>query len=142
MIRIYTRMVADLFHPGHVAFLQTARQLGDHLTVYVLPDTLVESRKGKLPVMTQTERGRVLSACRYVDAVLFDAPLETTLDFMQQHRFDLYAFAGATPKERRQKFALSHSLPQAMIRELEYTQGISTSLIIGRIRDLNKGCNR
>ena len=138
MIRVYTCMVADLFHPGHIAFLQTAQQLGDHLTVFVLPDALVESHKGKRPVMTQAERGRVLSACRYVDAVLFDAPLETTLDFMRQHDFNFYAFACATPEERRQKFALSHSLPQGMIRELEYTQGISTTQIIGRVRDLNK----
>ena len=73
MIRVYTCMVADLFHPGHVAFLRAARQLGDHLSVFILPDAMVEAHKGRRPVMTQAERAEVVAACRYVDAVLTDA---------------------------------------------------------------------
>ena len=33
VIRIYTDMVADLFHYGHVEFLKRARALGDYLLV-------------------------------------------------------------------------------------------------------------
>ena len=133
MIRVYTRMVADLFHPGHIAFLQAARQLGDHLTVFVLPDTLVQARKGRFPIMTQLERAQILSACRYVDAVLLDAPFETTPEFMQRQSFDLFALACANSEEMREKYAHIHTLPRDMIHELKYTQGISTSQIISRI---------
>jgi cytidyltransferase-like protein len=133
MIRVYTCMVADLFHPGHVAFLRAARQLGDHLTVFVLPDDMVEAHKGKRPVMTQAERVEVVAACRHVDAVMTEAGLETTLDFMQRNGFDCYTFASASAEERQNKYANSHSLPPAMIHEMPYTHGISTSEIVERI---------
>lgn len=133
MTRIYTAMVADLFHPGHVAFLRAARQLGNHLTVYVLPDELIESHKGRRPIMTQAERMEVLLACRYVDAVRTDAPFDTSLDFMRANGFDIYAFACATQQERQFKYDACRTLPAAMIHELPYTIGISTSDIIGRM---------
>ena len=37
-IRVYTDMVGDLFHWGHVAFLERARQLGSELWVGVHAD--------------------------------------------------------------------------------------------------------
>ncbi len=133
MSRVYTAMVADLFHPGHVAFLRAARQIGSHLSVYLLPDDVVQYHKGKRPVMTQAERVEVVMSCRFVDAVLTVAPLETTLSFMRQHGFDIYTFACATPRERLQKYALCRTLPASMIRELSYTAGISSSEILGRM---------
>ena len=33
MIRVYVDMVADLFHHGHVRFLERARTYGDYLIV-------------------------------------------------------------------------------------------------------------
>lgn len=136
MTRIYTCMVADLFHPGHAAFLCAARQLGDHLTVFVVPDAMIEAHKGKRPVMTQAERVQVLLACRYVDAVLLEASLETTRDFMLKHAFSVYAFACANAVERQQKLDHCRSLPLSMYHELKYTQGISTSEIVSRINRL------
>lgn len=127
-------MVADLFHPGHVAFLRAARQLGDHLTVHVLSDELVESHKGKRPVMNQAERVVMLQACRWADEVMTEGSVEETLSFMQQHRFDCYAFACASPLERQQKLANCAGLPRLMVVELDYTPGISTTQLIKRIK--------
>lgn len=131
--RVYTRMVADLFHEGHVNFLREARALGTHLTVCVVPDERVLENKGKLPVMTQAERAAVVSACKYVDAVITDSPVNTTPEFMAQHGFNIYTFACASEEERIEKYKLCTTLPPDMIKEIDYTPGISTSDLVTRI---------
>ncbi len=131
--RIYTRMVADLFHEGHVNFLRAARALGEHLTVCVVPDERVRKNKGKCPVMGQAERMAIVSACRYVDTVIADSPLNTTVEFMQAHDFDLYVFACASENERVKKYKQCALLPSHMIHEIAYTSGISTSDLVMRI---------
>lgn len=133
--RVYTRMVADLFHEGHVNFLRVARALGTHLTVCVVSDERVLENKGKLPVMTQAERVAVVSACRYVDNVITDSPVNATVEFMEKHGFDLYTFACASEQERTEKYKQCAALPTQMVHEIDYTAGISTSDLVVRILD-------
>ncbi|MDV6342255.1 adenylyltransferase/cytidyltransferase family protein [Nitrosomonas sp. Is24] len=132
---VYTRMVADLFHEGHINFLREARALGTHLTVCVVSDERVVENKGKLPVMKQAERAAVVAACKYVDAVMTETPASVTVEFMQQYGFDIYTFACASEQERQDKYKLCESLPAEMIQELPYTPGISTSELVTRILD-------
>lgn len=131
--RVFTRMVADLFHPGHINFLRAAKSLGTHLTVCVVPDQRVLDYKGKLPVMTQAERVAAVSACTYVDRVITESPVNATLEFMQYHGFDVYAFACANDRERADKYQQCALLPREMVQELDYTPGISTTDIVQRI---------
>ncbi len=131
--RVYTRMVADLFHEGHVNFLRAAKALGTHLSVCVVSDERVVENKGKLPVMKQAERAAVVAACKYVDAVLTETPAAVTPAYMQQYGFDIYTFACASEQERLEKYKLCSTLPAAMIHELSYTPGISTSDLVRRI---------
>ena len=133
--RVYTRMVADLFHEGHVKFLHAARALGTHLTVCVVSDERVLGNKGKLPVMKQAERMAVVAACKYVDAVMTETPTDVTLEFMQKNGFDIYTFAYASEQERLDKYKICATLPTEMVHELVYTFGISTSDIVMRILD-------
>ncbi|MBX3631074.1 MAG: adenylyltransferase/cytidyltransferase family protein [Nitrosomonas sp.] len=133
--RVYTRMVADLFHEGHINFLRAARALGTHLTVCVVSDERVAENKGKLPVMQQKERAAIVAACRYVDAVMTETPASVNLEYMQKHGFSIYTFACASEPERREKLKLCESLPAEMIQELPYTPGISTSDIVLRVID-------
>ena len=133
--RVFTRMVADLFHQGHVNFLCAARALGTHLTVCVVSDERVLDNKGKPSVMTQAERVAVVSACQYVDTVITDSPVNATVEFMQQHDFEIYTFACGSEEERAEKQKQCSSLPSTMVHELEYTAGISTSDLVARIMD-------
>lgn len=133
--RIYTRMVADLFHEGHINFLRAARALGTHLTVCVVSDERVMENKGKLPVMKQAERAAVVAACKYVDAVMTETPPGVTPEYMLRNGFDIYTFACASEQERQEKYKLCHMLPAEMIQELSYTPGISTSDLVMRIQE-------
>lgn len=133
MTRLYTKIVGDLFHAGHVRFLAEARALGSHLTVCVVPDERVALAKRR-PVMNTVERATVVAACRHVDAVITDGPRIITPSFLDQHGFDLYVFGAKDDAELSAKLADCPDVPDWRRRRLPYLDGISTTDIIERIR--------
>ena len=68
-LTVYTGGTFDLFHRGHVNFLQRCKEIGE-VTVALNTDEFIWEYKNKMPVMTYTEREEVLMACRYVDRVI------------------------------------------------------------------------
>ena len=71
---VFTNGVFDLLHPGHVRYLQRARQLGDALIVGLNSDRSVRRNKGEdRPITPEAERAEILSALECVDAIaIFD----------------------------------------------------------------------
>jgi len=68
---VFTNGVFDLLHPGHVRYLQHARQLGDALIVGVNSDRSVRANKGPArPITLEAERVEILEALACVDAVV------------------------------------------------------------------------
>ncbi len=132
MKKAYTKMVGDLFHFGHVNLFKGIKSVADYLVVQVVEDARVQAYKRK-PVLTQQERIWVIEACRFVDEVSAIGPKEITLDFMRKHGYDYYAYSFQSEKEWEDKRKDCMSLPNEMIIELPYTQGISSTEIIQRI---------
>lgn len=67
---VFTNGCFDLIHPGHVAFLQRARSLGDALLVALNSDDSVRRIKGRgRPILTVEERIGVLSGLEAVDYI-------------------------------------------------------------------------
>jgi rfaE bifunctional protein nucleotidyltransferase chain/domain len=78
---VFTNGCFDLLHPGHVAYLEQARSLGDALIVAVNTDaSVVRLAKGPgRPVTPEADRARVVAALACVDRVVLfweDTPLE------------------------------------------------------------------
>ncbi len=68
----------DLLHFGHIQFLASAKQLGDHLIVALESDENVRRMKGPTrPIHTQKQRQSMLEALRVVDEVILLPPLNT-----------------------------------------------------------------
>lgn len=132
---IYTKIVGDLFHAGHVAFLRQARELGDSLVVHVVSDDRV-ARYKRQPIMTHEERITVVASCRWVCEVRAEGPRQISEAFMDREGFAVYAFAYADEQEREQKLRDSTDLPPNRIAMLRYTPGISTTALIKRITRL------
>jgi len=72
----YTTGVFDMFHVGHLNILRQSRARCDYLIVGVTTDELVESRKGRRPIVPLLERMEVVQNLRYVD----DVVAQTTMD--------------------------------------------------------------
>ncbi|XP_065176169.1 ethanolamine-phosphate cytidylyltransferase-like [Sycon ciliatum] len=82
---IYVAGAFDLFHAGHVEFLQKARAMGDFLVVGLHSDTDVNRYLGKnYPIVTLVERALSVGACRYVDKLIFPAPFVVDQEFLDQ----------------------------------------------------------
>lgn len=73
---VFTNGCFDLIHPGHIRYLQAARQLGGALIVALNSDHSVRALKGeKRPILNQDERAEVMAALACVDYVtIFNDP--------------------------------------------------------------------
>lgn len=72
---VYTGGTFDLFHSGHVNLLKKCREIAGvsgKVIVSLNTDSFVESYKGDFPVCNEEERKMVISACSYVDWVIFN----------------------------------------------------------------------
>lgn len=81
----------DLFHVGHIRYLEGAKALGGFVVVGINSDAQVRHLKGSSrPFMPQEERAEILSAVRSVDAVtIFDEPTVEAL--IEAIRPDIHA---------------------------------------------------
>ena len=131
-VKIYTEMVADLFHYGHARFLARARQLGDHLTVGILSDDWCRRHK-RVAILTQFERMEVVASCAHVSAVI---AIESPVDgrWLQQHGYSSSVHAYRTAIDRQRAQRTMDPVLQGMLVELAYEQKISSSDIIRRIQ--------
>lgn len=57
----------DFLHPGHVRFLEQAKQHGDTLVVVIARDATAEKTKGKKPTFSEQDRLAMVQALRIVD---------------------------------------------------------------------------
>jgi D-beta-D-heptose 7-phosphate kinase/D-beta-D-heptose 1-phosphate adenosyltransferase len=71
---VFTNGCFDLLHPGHVSYLEFAREQGDVLVVGMNSDKSVQSIKGpKRPLINEMDRARMLASLEAVDyVVIFD----------------------------------------------------------------------
>jgi ethanolamine-phosphate cytidylyltransferase len=67
---IYVDGTFDLFHPGHLAFLEEAKKYGDYLIVGIHKDSDVNIAEGQYPIMNLQERVLNILSCRLVDNVV------------------------------------------------------------------------
>ena len=86
-ITAYTEGVFDLFHKGHLELFRKAKTFYDRLVVGVLNDAAVKSYK-RAPIIPYGDRLEIIKACKYVDDVIENAPVKTSLAFMTAHKLD------------------------------------------------------
>ncbi|MGQ4389170.1 adenylyltransferase/cytidyltransferase family protein [Streptomyces sp. SAS_270] len=127
---VYVDMVGDLFHPGHVALLKAARTFGERLIVGVLSDEVVTEYKRR-PIMTLAERVTVIEACRYVDAVIPNAPERVTTEFLDEHDIAVVVHGDdISPDAIDEVFGPVAAAGKLQL--VEYTAGVSTTDLIRR----------
>lgn len=129
--RVYVDMIADLFHAGHIEFFKKALKHGDYLIVGLIGDEVATGYK-RLPILTLSERMAAVSACRYVDEVIGDAPLYLTDEFLDEHKIDVVIHGDDYDQETIEAF-YGPALKRGIFKTVPYTPGISTSEIIRRI---------
>jgi rfaE bifunctional protein nucleotidyltransferase chain/domain len=131
---VFTNGCFDLLHPGHVAYLEAARSLGDALVVGVNTDASARRlNKGPgRPVSPEGDRARVLAALACVDQVVLFAE-DTPLALITALEPDILVKGG------------DYAVPEIVGREvvearggrvlaLPFVPGYSTTALLQRIR--------
>ncbi len=67
----------DVFHSGHISFLEGSRQLGDVLFVLVSSDEILRVKGEDRPVHPQNSRMRIIAALECVDYVVPETGVES-----------------------------------------------------------------
>lgn len=130
---VFTNGCFDVLHPGHVAYLNQAKALGDVLVVGVNSDASVRSLKGPdRPVNSADDRAAVLAALSCVDhVVVFDGP--DAIPLVDLLRPDVYAKGGDyTPDLLPETAAVRRHGGEVCI--LDYLPDRSSTAVIERIR--------
>lgn len=131
---VYTPGVWDLFHVGHLGFLISARNLGESLIVGVAGDTAVLYDKGKLPIILEDQRLKIIQSLKVVDY----AGLYYDLDFiphLTRFRPHVLAVGEQWGEAKRHRDAEEWAnLNNCEIVKVHRTPGVSTTDICKRIR--------
>jgi len=94
---VYVAGAFDLFHIGHLSFLEEAAKRGDYVIVGIHTDQSVNYYKGQnYPIMTLHERVLSVLACRYVNEVVIGAPYAVTGEMMEHFHVNV-VLHGQTP---------------------------------------------
>ncbi|XP_030372885.1 ethanolamine-phosphate cytidylyltransferase isoform X4 [Scaptodrosophila lebanonensis] len=94
---VYVAGAFDLFHVGHLDFLEKAHELGDYLIVGLHTDPVVNSYKGSnYPIMNLHERVLSVLACKFVNEVVIGAPYCVTEELLEHFKIDVVCH-GSTP---------------------------------------------
>lgn len=92
----------DVFHYGHLAHLEAARQHGDRLVVALTSDEFVNKGPGR-PVFKEEQRAAILRALRCVDDVILSHEA-IPYGIIQAVRPDVYAkgkeYEGKLPEQK------------------------------------------
>uniref|UniRef100_A0A914WX62 ethanolamine-phosphate cytidylyltransferase n=1 Tax=Plectus sambesii TaxID=2011161 RepID=A0A914WX62_9BILA len=98
---VYACGAFDLFHIGHLCFLEEAAKLGDYLIVGIHADDVVEQLNGQNhPIMALPERALSVLSYKPVSEVIIGAQYSVTQDFMESYKIDLVV-CGQAEKQRK-----------------------------------------
>lgn len=140
---VLTSGTYDLFHVGHLHYLEQAKALGDILVVILSGDKRVQSRKGSnRPIIPQAERQEILNALKVVDYVFIDPcsvdeiPESNPIykQILDELRPDIYATDGEDIRFSK----ILEKEKYVVLPRVEGGQYGSTSAIIDRVRSLDK----
>ncbi|KAG5481419.1 hypothetical protein LSCM4_07131 [Leishmania orientalis] len=124
--------VFDLCHAGHKKLMANALKFGNRLIVGVCGDDECATYK-RPPIMTTEERVNEVRLCRYVSEVIPNSPVTGITEEMI-HYYNIHLVVCG--EEYNTPTDTYYAVPRRMgiLRTVPRTPGISTSVLIARIR--------
>lgn len=132
----YTTMCGDLFHLGHIKFLEQAKKECDYLIVGLPSDKDIMKYKLKKPILNISERKEIIEYCKFVDEVIINVPYLIDDEGLKKLNADIFLYS--TVDEKENKRYLDDFILTKKRKKLEYTSGISTSQLRKRVIEYQK----
>jgi glycerol-3-phosphate cytidylyltransferase len=142
MTTVFVPGVFDVFHIGHLRYLKSASQFGDHVIVGVQDDRAVAACKGAAPIIPLWERMLIVEHLKFVDEVVsytdvYQAPLLKTLGIDVFVVGEEYGADDKYPDQRRSLAWCAEN--NVKVGRVPRTMHISSTDIRGRLREFWNG---
>lgn len=125
----------DLFHIGHLRYLQRAKELCDILVVGINTDEMIASYKDGPPVIPYEQRWAIVKSLSCVDVVVPHLSLEDTTGF-KEHGVSIRVIStDFEAVEKRKEVKRQHKEQGIALVRLNRTPNISTTIIKEAIRE-------
>ena len=134
---VYVDGIFDLFHRGHLeSFKFIKEKYPKHLLhVGVINDSDSMTYKRK-PIINESDRMEIIKSIKYVDKVIYPAPLIITEDFIKLHKIDLIVHGfSSKDDEINQQNLFKIPIELKMFKTIPYYSKISTTDIINNIKN-------
>lgn len=129
----YTTGVFDLFHIGHLNILKRAKEQCEFLIVGVTTDALCYERKGKMPIICEADRVKIVEAIRYVDRVVLQTDMDKRKAVEQYHADAVFVGSDWKGTEAWKNYERQFSELGCEVVYLDHTDGISSTILRERM---------
>lgn len=129
-MKIFTNGCFDILHRGHIEYLQSSKNLGNHLTIGLNSDESVRRLKGDTrPINNQEDRKYILESLTCVDKVIiFDE--DTPYELIKHIKPDIITKGGDYVRED----IVGYDLVKFTV-VIPFIDGYSTTNIIRKVND-------
>ena len=132
---VYLDGIFDMFHIGHLRSFEFIKNKFTNckLVIGIISDSDASSYKRK-PVINEQQRCDIIKSIRYVDNIIFPAPLIINNDFLLENKIEkvVHGFSCEEDKKKQQDFFKDII---NKFEEIPYNDEISTTDIINEIKD-------
>lgn len=129
----YTTGVFDMFHIGHLNILRRAKEQCDFLIVGVTTDALCFERKGKMPIICEADRVKIVEAIRYVDRVVLQTDMDKRKAVEALHADAVFVGSDWKGTEAWKNYERQFSELGCEVVYLDHTDGISSTILRERM---------
>lgn len=132
---VYVSGAFDIFHVGHVDFLEQVSKQGDYIIVGLHSDYIINRLRGpKFPIMNMQERVLSVLACKYVHEVVIEAPYTITEELLSHFNIDVVCH-GKTPIEPDLEGCDPLQVARDLCKFVEVDSGniMTTQMVVDRI---------
>jgi ethanolamine-phosphate cytidylyltransferase len=131
-VRIYMDGVFDIIHSGHFNAFRQAQYLGDILVCGLNSDADVAKAKGKT-LMDIKERSSLAGSSKWIGEVALDTPYTPSIETLDTYNCDYLAHGDDIPTNENGQTIYDDIIAKKRLRVFRRTEGISTTVIIGRL---------
>ena len=133
---VYTYGAWDLLHPGHIIFLNRAKELGHFLVVGVISDSAIKELKGsKRPIQKDLDRLFIIKNLSMVDSCLIQEEYDPSPILRNLNRVDILTKGDDWDYIPGQETIVELG---GKLVKLSYTSSYSTSKTVEKLTGIKK----
>lgn len=132
---VYCAGSFDIFHVGHVDFLEQVSKQGDYIIVGLFSNKVINRTRGtNYPIMNLQERVLSVLACKYVNEVVMEVPYSITEELIDHFKIDVVCHGKTTiPLDENGQDPYKVAKDMNIYKEVDSGNTLTTQMVVDRI---------